>query len=136
MEKWEYIPWLLIVLLSGFIIGSLFGLVLQLMKFPAARHLGKLLIAHSFLLLSIGIEDFLINMYQVTILIVSLLFVYARAFFSQKKRPTLIHYIPILISLGLFLTPVLIDQIVASLMTFIYGILLVRLLKKEANQRG
>lgn len=136
MKELLEIPWQLIFTSSEVVLGCLFGLVLLLMKFPAARHLGKLLLAYSFLLITLFEPSFLFSLWQVLILIALFLYLYTRAFFSQKNRVSFFHLIPVVLSVGLFLTPQLIDRVVASIIAVSYGILLLRNVETEAKQRG
>lgn len=106
------------------------------MKFPAARNLGKLLLAYSFLLITLFEPAFLVSQWQVIVLIALFLHLYTRAFFSTKNRLSLFHLIPVVLSVGLFLTPLLIDRIVGSIVVVTYGILLLRKIETEAKQRG
>lgn len=106
------------------------------MKFPAARHLGKLLLGNSFLVLTYYSEAFPIDSWQILPLLSVVLFFYTRSFFSQKNRFKYVHFVPVAFSMGLFLTPLLIDRIIASGIVIWYAILVVNLLQKEADQRG
>ncbi len=106
------------------------------MKFPAARHLGKLILGYSLLLFSATVSGFPINVYQTYLLIFVFLFIYARTFFSQKRQIAFIYYLPILVSIGLFFTPIIVDQVLSAIVMMTYGILIIRLLSQEADQRG
>ncbi len=106
------------------------------MKFPAARQLGKLVLAYSFLLITLLEPSLIVSQWQVVALIALFLYLYTRAFFSQKSRLSFFHLIPVVISVGLFLTPLLIDRIVGSVIVVTYGILLLRQVETETKQRG
>ncbi|WP_370086398.1 ABC transporter permease [Ekhidna sp.] len=78
----------------------------------------------------------IVSQWQVVALIALFLYLYTRAFFSQKSRLSFFHLIPVVISVGLFLTPLLIDRIVGSVIVVTYGILLLRQVETETKQRG
>jgi putative ABC transport system permease protein len=136
VEDFQQIPWGVVLPLLVSFLGGIFGCVLLLMKFPAARHLGKLLLGYAFLIIPIYSSEFPINEWQIAILVAVFLFLYARAFFTQKNRISYVHLIPVIVSVALLITSVLIDRIVASVIIVVYGVLLLRLLNQEANQRG
>jgi len=92
VEEFQQIPWGIILPMLVSFIGGIFGCVLLLMKFPAARHLGKLLLGYSFLILPAYASDFLVNEWQIAILIAVFLFLYAWAFFFPKNRMNYAHY--------------------------------------------
>ncbi|WP_421765049.1 ABC transporter permease [Ekhidna sp.] len=106
------------------------------MKFPAARHLGKLLLGYTFLIIPAYAKSFPVNQWQIAILIIISLYLYAAGFFSQKNRLSYAHLIPVAISISLVFTPAIIDRVVATCLILAYGILLVRLHAKESAQRG
>lgn len=118
------------------ILGGLFGCILLLMKFPAARHLGKLLLSYSFLILAIHTSLFPISPWPITIIISVVLYVYARAFFSQKNRLKATHLIPIAIAIALLFAPNSVVRIGSLVTTIVYIGLLVRLLSEESSHRG
>ncbi|NQZ78483.1 MAG: ABC transporter permease, partial [Ekhidna sp.] len=136
MKSFEQIPWQLAFTFASFILGILFGLLLLFAKFPAGRYLGKLVLTCTVLLLPSFVPTLPISHYQIILLAVVLLFLYTRAFFSQKSRVSTIHYLPIALAFGLYLSKDVVDLLVASLITIIYLVLIVRLLRREAMQRG
>ncbi|WP_420318501.1 ABC transporter permease [Ekhidna sp.] len=136
MEEFQQLPWESALPFMVSFLGGIFGFVLLLMKFSAARHLGKLLLGYSFLIILRYSSSFLINEWQVLILIAVFLFLYSSTFFSQKKRWSYAHLIPIAISIALQFTPFLVDRMVATSLIIVYVFLLFRLLHNEATQRG
>ncbi|WP_420575310.1 FtsX-like permease family protein [Ekhidna sp.] len=136
MEDLQQIPWSLVLIASEILLGGVFGIVLLLMKFPAARHLGKLILAYSFILLSLLQPSFPVSKWQVIGLIALFLFLYVRAFFSQKNRMSFVHLVPVVLSVCLFMTPPLIDRITALVIVITYGVMSLREIESETKQRG
>lgn len=136
MEELQQIPWRVVLPVLVALLGGLFGCILLLMKFPAARYLGKLLLGYAFLLLPFYDEAFPVNEWQILSLLVLVLYLYARSFFSQKNRFQFVHLIPVAMALGLFLTPLLVDRIIGTVVVIVYEVLIFNLLQKEAIQRG
>ena len=136
MEQWQNIPWLPALFTTELILGVFFGIAFLLSKFPAARHLGKLLITYAFLLLSFLESSFPFNVWQLSIILGVVLYLYAKTFFTQKNRLNYIHLVPVVLAFVLLLTPTLVDQISSILIAIIYCFLIWKDLQREAGQRG
>lgn len=136
MEELQQIPWGVFLPLLVSFFGGLFGCILLLLRFPTARHLGKLFLSYAFLILPIYSSIFPISKWQVIIIIALVLYLYARAFFSQKNRLSLFHMVPIVVAIGLHFTPLLIEMGFAIAIAIFYLALLFDLSKKESSQRG
>ncbi|WP_420575309.1 ABC transporter permease [Ekhidna sp.] len=140
MDQWMNFPWiadLSVMMLSTLIVGLVSGAALLLSKSPAGRWMGLLLFADlSLLLINGSISDF---QALALVLAIVVFFLYLRAFFYQKNRIPVFHYL-ILIGSGLLIV-ILNEQ---KLVTWIFGgtvlvfyvVLIFKLLLHESQSRG
>lgn len=140
MDQWMNFPWLeslSVMTLSTLMVGALSGAALLLSKSPAGRWLGFLIVSDLLLLVvKTSLAPFLPVGLALTI---AVLFLYLRAFFYQRNRTPLYHYL-VLISTGLLIL-LFQDSLFISWMTSVlvlvgYVFLIIKLLIRESQTRG
>ncbi|MEO9870747.1 ABC transporter permease [Ekhidna sp.] len=123
--------------MSILLIGTLSGVILLINKFPAGRWLGVLTLNYLGILVS---QQFGFDLNRPTLLgtLSIVLFLYAKAFFFQKKRISGIHLLPVVL---LIATSIYVDQ--AYVLAAFSGIVIIsyifstiRLMYLESNSRG
>lgn len=136
MEELSQIPWISVFVTSEALLGGIFAFVLLLMKFPAARFLGKLLLAY-ILLLSCSYFPQLAQFKNVALIAVATsVFLYVVTFFSQKNRISYLHLLPLTIGIGLLWLDGLFLTVFSVFILGFYLIRLVGAMQKEGSQRG
>lgn len=114
------------------------GVILLLSKSPSGRWLGFLSIAY----LTVLIFQFSSTTYlaPASLTLISItFFLYVRAFFYQKNRTSLAHYIFMMVpfGVGILLSELsLVVGLISGLLIVVYTILTIRLLLNEQNLRG
>lgn len=118
------------------LLGGIFGVILLLMKFPAARHLGGLIISYIALVATRYLGE-LSSFDGIAIIVLSIsLYLYAYTFFSQKNRLSYAHFIPLLIGVGISFFDGIFLTVFSIAVLLVYLVKLSILLKKEGGSRG
>jgi putative ABC transport system permease protein len=115
---------------------GLLGLVLLIMKFPAARQLGKLLFTNIAFLVIVLVPDLEVFQICVLVAIAIQLRLYIDSFFNQKTRVSYWNWLPMLTIVALYWTSESIYTIGGLVVIAIYLVLSLRLLSRESEKRG
>lgn len=135
MERLEQIPWDLVVPVTGVLLGLVFATILSLMKFPAARHLGRLIFSWLVLLAASVYDVFVLKWLSIVLVPISLC-LYSVTFFSQKTRLSYLHLLPLLLfGIAWWIVPSWVAG-VSVLIAATYLLYLIRHLRKETILRG
>ncbi|MEM6814192.1 MAG: ABC transporter permease [Bacteroidota bacterium] len=136
MEHFEQIPWLLVFIVAEALVGVVFTFVLLLMKFPAARHLGRLILSWLLVLIIPLFNEFYSLKWLFSVLVTLSLYWYTTNFFSQKTRLSYLYFLPlILCGVVYWLLPAWV-RIVSIFLSAGYLIRLFQILRKEFLYRG
>ena len=141
MDNWTIWPWKEILLASTLLLGIVTSVILLINKYPSSRFLGKLLVTHLLLIISIAFRDLLPFDWLIVVLISITLFVYSRAFFIQNTRINLKHLLPIILIVAISFIPIVaqstsVIRLTATLIVIGYLISSVSQVRKEGKARG
>ncbi|MEQ8237896.1 MAG: FtsX-like permease family protein [Cyclobacteriaceae bacterium] len=131
-------PWREILIGSASVLGAILGLLLVVSKYPASKWLGLLCL----IFVSIGLlaaAQKAIVLYGVIVPFSVCLFLYAQAFFQQKRRIAPWHVLPIaLIIIFVFVPsiPAMTVRIVSLAVSIGYTYMTIRLVLAEGRTRG
>ena len=123
---------------SASILGAILGVLLMVNKYPASKWLGL----SCLLYVSIGllaVAEKAIWLYGVIVPCSTILFLYAQAFFQQKRRIVWWHVLPVALSIiVIFLLniPALMVRILSIGVSVFYMYQIFRLVREEGNTRG
>ena len=140
MDWWTTFPWAQALVGIVFFVGLSNAVVLLVIKYPAARRLGQLVL--SFLLL---IGMMMLELQESLreaglVVIASSHYLYIKAFFDQKSRTRIGFFAPIpLLAIAVFLLPIELQWlalVLSKLLTLAYLYMSLRLMRREGTSRG
>ncbi|MEM9895326.1 MAG: ABC transporter permease [Bacteroidota bacterium] len=136
MEILSTLPWELFFNVISILSCGFFGLLILLVKFPAASHLGRLQLLFMLLVVSSLFPEIPLTLYVILVAIAVQLYLYAIAFFYQKTRTSILHAIPMICVIPALWMNNVIIHFLSGIISMIYVVLLLRLLRNESHQRG
>ncbi len=134
----NFYPWREILLGSTSLLGVLLGLLLVINKYPASKWLGVM--SFSYVVMGVlAYTNTTIWFYALIFPFLVSLFLYASAFFQQKRRVQLWHMLPVLLSIAFVFIPNIPEiaiRILNVAFSLVYGYATIRLTRQEGRIRG
>lgn len=140
MDWWSTYPWTELLFGIVFFFGLVTGAILLVIKYPASRRLGQLVLSYLILLAVIEMDFFLPLEFLLTAFSSFSLYLYAKAFFDQKSRIKISLFLPlVLLGVLLFFLPLdfqWLSVIVSKGLSVFYLVISIRLTRGEGVTRG